>query len=35
MSLAERPATRAVFRSGVLEIRFGSSEALPLTAGKE
>ncbi len=35
MSLAERPATRAVFRSGVLEIRFGTPEALPLTAGKE
>lgn len=28
--LAERPATRAVFRGGVLEVRFGEPEMLPL-----
>lgn len=31
-TLAERPATRAVFRNGVLEVRFGQPEALPLEA---
>ncbi|MBX0326344.1 ArsA family ATPase [Oscillochloris sp. ZM17-4] len=31
-TLAERPATRAVFRNGVLEVRFGEPEALPLEA---
>jgi arsenite/tail-anchored protein-transporting ATPase len=30
MTLAERPATRAVFRGGVLEVRFGPPEALSL-----
>lgn len=30
MALAERPARRAVFRSGVLEVRFGPPEPLPL-----
>jgi arsenite-transporting ATPase len=30
MTLAERPATRAVFRSGVLEVRFGPPESLSL-----
>ncbi len=30
LALAERPATRAVFRNGVLEVRFGAPEALPL-----
>lgn len=28
--LAERPATRAVFRGGVLEVRFGAAATLPL-----
>ncbi|RRR69887.1 MAG: ArsA family ATPase [Candidatus Viridilinea halotolerans] len=32
MALAERPARRAVFRNGVLEIRFGEPELLPLGA---
>ncbi len=32
MSLAERPATRAVFRNGILEIRFGAPEPLSLEA---
>lgn len=30
MTLAERPATRAVFRNGVLEVRFGPPETLSL-----
>jgi arsenite/tail-anchored protein-transporting ATPase len=30
MALAERPARRAVFRNGVLEVRFGEPEPLPL-----
>jgi len=30
MTLAERPATRAVFRNGVLEVRFGPPESLAL-----
>lgn len=30
MALAERPARRAVFRNGVLEVRFGEPETLPL-----
>ena len=30
MMLAERPARRAVFRNGVLEVRFGEPESLPL-----
>lgn len=30
MTLAERPATRALFRNGTLEVRFGPPEALPL-----
>ncbi|WP_129671354.1 ArsA family ATPase [Candidatus Chloroploca sp. Khr17] len=30
MTLAERPARRAVFRNGVLEVRFGVPEGLPL-----
>lgn len=30
MTLAERPATRALFRNGMLEVRFGPPEALPL-----
>jgi arsenite-transporting ATPase len=32
MTLAERPAKRAVFRNGVLEVRFGEPETLPLEA---
>jgi arsenite-transporting ATPase len=30
LTLAERPARRAIFRNGVLEIRFGEPETLPL-----
>ncbi|HMQ31967.1 MAG TPA: TRC40/GET3/ArsA family transport-energizing ATPase [Chloroflexaceae bacterium] len=30
MTLAERPATRAFFRNGVLEVRFGAPESLSL-----
>jgi arsenite-transporting ATPase len=30
MTLAERPARRAIFRNGVLEVRFGEPEALPM-----
>ncbi|MGB9634681.1 MAG: ArsA family ATPase, partial [Chloroflexaceae bacterium] len=30
LTLAERPATRAVFRGGVLEVRFGTPDTLPL-----
>lgn len=30
LTLAERPAIRAVFRNGVLEVRFGEPESLPL-----
>ncbi|MCU0494999.1 MAG: TRC40/GET3/ArsA family transport-energizing ATPase [Chloroflexaceae bacterium] len=30
-TLAERPARRAVFKNGVLEVRFGAPEALPAT----
>lgn len=30
LTLAERPATRALFRNGMLEVRFGPPEALPL-----
>jgi len=30
LTLAERPATRAVFRNGVLEVRFGTPNTLPL-----
>jgi arsenite-transporting ATPase len=29
-TLAERPATKAVFRNGILEVRFGEPETLPL-----
>jgi arsenite-transporting ATPase len=29
-TLAERPATKAVFRHGVLEVRFGEPEGLPI-----
>jgi arsenite-transporting ATPase len=32
MTLAERPAKKAVFRNGVLEVRFGEPETLPLEA---
>ncbi len=31
-TLAERPATKALFRNGILEVRFGEPEALPLEA---
>jgi arsenite-transporting ATPase len=31
-TLAERPATKAVFRNGILEVRFGEPETLPLEA---
>ncbi|NNJ09597.1 ArsA family ATPase [Chloroflexales bacterium ZM16-3] len=31
-TLAERPATKAIFRDGVLEVRFGEPETLPLEA---
>ncbi|NTV63962.1 MAG: ArsA family ATPase [Oscillochloris sp.] len=30
MTLAERPATKALFRNGVLEVRFGPPDSLPL-----
>lgn len=32
MTLAERPATKALFRNGVLEVRFGPSESLSMQA---
>lgn len=32
MALAERPATKAIFRNGILEVRFGEPETLPLEA---
>ncbi|NJN17218.1 MAG: ArsA family ATPase [Oscillochloris sp.] len=31
-TLAERPAKKAIFRNGVLEVRFGTPEVLPLEA---
>ncbi|MEI7771581.1 MAG: TRC40/GET3/ArsA family transport-energizing ATPase [Chloroflexales bacterium] len=31
-TLAERPATKAMFRNGILEVRFGEPETLPLEA---